>query len=508
MSAYANGLRKPENFDSLVRKFRVICVTHEIQTGPRADIALFLQKLAADRHLAMDFWAFVGKLSDREGGELNDDQIVAVILEGITQGEISPDDGDLKQAVEDLRAMLAGVDVHGHMQIEPEPFSRAEPDPFNHADKWPPAGPQKTSGAHQIPGPFASDSGTHRASDAGIPPQLDQTLHRLELTNLELQQHLDEIDRRMSRLEPILEEQAPVGTSPNESGGHTAAGSRFARMEELAHKPGSSGRLVLEPIAAAPAEEPFARMPPFSAQVPLEDYAEQQGYGKAVFSLLLVLALAAAGFFGYRDRDQLQQELSSLVHELQNKIRPANTTSPADTSVQQPEQAQTPQTQTPPAQPRQGTSTPPPVNAITRNPSRQPSAPARTSTEQPDSSRKSIADRIAAQAAQTPPDGISSADLAGAVRVSPAVMESRLVDSRVPAYPDSAKIAGVEGAVVMQAIISRDGRVRRVHVIQGDTRLRGPAVDAVYKWRYRPYLLDGQPVDVATTITVDFDLDR
>jgi TonB family protein len=506
MSAYANGLRKPENFDSYVRKFRVICVTHEIETGPRADVALFLKKLAGDRHLAMDFWAFVGKLSDREGGELNDDQILAVILEGITQGEISPDDGDLKLAVEDLRAMLAGVDVHGHVQIEPEPFSRGEPDPFNHVDKWPPAGPQKISGPQQIPAPFASDSGTHRASDAGIPPQLDQTLHRLELTNLELQQHLDEIDRRMSRLEPILEEQAPVGTSLNDSGGRTAAGSRFARMEELAHKPGSSGRLVLEPTTTAPAEEPFARKTPLSAHVPLEDYAEHHGYGKAVLSLLLVLALAAAGFFGYRDREPLQQKLSSLVQELQNKIRPANTASPADTSVQQPEQ-----TQTPSEQPRQGTSTPPPVSPVTRNATTQAAAPARTSQkqqEQPDSNRKSIADRIATQAAQTPPDGISNADLAGAIRVSPAVMESRLVDSRVPAYPDSAKLAGVEGSVIMQAIISRNGTVRRVHVIQGDSRLRGPAVDAVYKWRYRPYLLDGQPVDVATTISVDFDLDR
>ena len=87
-------------------------------------------------------------------------------------------------------------------------------------------------------------------------------------------------------------------------------------------------------------------------------------------------------------------------------------------------------------------------------------------------------------------------------------MEARLVDSRVPAYPDSAKIQGVEGSVVMQAIISRDGTVKRVHVLQGDSRLRNAAIEAVYKWRYRPYLLNGQPVDVATTITVDFNLDR
>lgn len=506
MSAYANGLQKPENFDSHVRKFRVICVTHEIETGSRADIAFFLKKLGADRHLAMDFWSFVGKLSDREGGELNDDQILAVILEGITQGEISPDDEDLKRAVEDLRAMLAGVDVHGPVQIEPEPFSRAEPDPLIHVeDKWPPAGPQKPSGTHQIPAPFASDSGTHRASDAGIPPQLDQTLHRLEITNLELKHHLDEIDRRMSRLEPTLEEPASIRTNSSESGGRSAAGSRFARMEELSHKAGSSGRLVLEPIVAAPAEEPFARRTPLSTQVPLEDYAEQQGYGKAVFSLFLVLVLAAAGFAGYRDRESLQQKFSSLVQELQNKTRPANTASPG-TSDAQPDR-----TQASPDQPLLGTSTPPPINDVTGNASRQSAAPAPTpqkQQEQLDSKRKSISDRIAAQAAQTSPDGISSADLTGALRVSPAVMESRLVDSRVPAYPDSAKLAGVEGSVVMQAIISRDGRVKRVHVIQGDSRLRGPAVDAVYKWRYRPYMLDGQPVDVATTISVDFDLDR
>jgi TonB family protein len=105
-------------------------------------------------------------------------------------------------------------------------------------------------------------------------------------------------------------------------------------------------------------------------------------------------------------------------------------------------------------------------------------------------------------------DGISSSELAGAVRVAPAVMETKLVDSRLPVYPDSAKIQGVEGSVVMQAIISRDGTVKRVHVIQGDSRLRNSAMEAVYKWRYRPYMVNGQPVDVATTITVDFDLDR
>ena len=60
----------------------------------------------------------------------------------------------------------------------------------------------------------------------------------------------------------------------------------------------------------------------------------------------------------------------------------------------------------------------------------------------------------------------------------------------------------------MQAIISKTGTVRRVHVIEGDSRLRGAAAEAVYRWRYKPYLLNGQPVEVATTITVNFNLER
>jgi protein TonB len=75
-------------------------------------------------------------------------------------------------------------------------------------------------------------------------------------------------------------------------------------------------------------------------------------------------------------------------------------------------------------------------------------------------------------------------------------------------YPDAAKLAQIEGSVVMQAIISKDGTVKYVRVIDGDRHLRSAALEAVRKWRYRPYLLNGRLVDVATTITVDFELDQ
>src|SRR5260370_13825305 len=113
MSDYANSVQKSERFGLYGRKFRSICMMHGLQVGSRTELPAFLRKLIDDRHLAMDFWAFVGKLSDREGGELSDDQVLGVVVEGITDAEISEVDRGAKRTVDDLRAILAGVHPSG-----------------------------------------------------------------------------------------------------------------------------------------------------------------------------------------------------------------------------------------------------------------------------------------------------------------------------------------------------------------------------------------------------------
>jgi protein TonB len=92
----------------------------------------------------------------------------------------------------------------------------------------------------------------------------------------------------------------------------------------------------------------------------------------------------------------------------------------------------------------------------------------------------------------------------GLVQVPEAAMNAHLIASRVPVIPDDARENGVTGVVRMQATINRNGFVQRLHVLQGPTLLRPAALAAVSAWRYRPYLVNGQPVDVMTTITVDF----
>jgi TonB family protein len=155
----------------------------------------------------------------------------------------------------------------------------------------------------------------------------------------------------------------------------------------------------------------------------------------------------------------------------------------------------------------EGTSTPPPANPPEQKAVSAGSQPASNASDS-DNSRKTTTNRAAAQTEPTVADGVSNIEVAGAVRVNPSVMDENLIVQRVPAYPESAKMSGVEGDVVMQALISKEGTVKRVHVMEGDSRLRIAAEEAVYKWRYRPYVLHGRPVEVATTVTVNFNLDR
>jgi TonB family protein len=188
-----------------------------------------------------------------------------------------------------------------------------------------------------------------------------------------------------------------------------------------------------------------------------------------------------------------------------NQSVPPDTDS-EDASAKQVEQGQ-PSAEQPPTQ---GAPPPQSPNAEASNsPNQAASNGSQAAKGRPDSNdgSKIIADRTAAPVERAFADGIPSTELAGAVRVDPIAMESRLTMSRVPAYPETAKAGGIQGQVVMQAIVSKDGTVKYMHVIQGDSRLRSAAMEAVSKWRYRPYRLNGQPVNVATTITVDFDLD-
>jgi len=93
------------------------------------------------------------------------------------------------------------------------------------------------------------------------------------------------------------------------------------------------------------------------------------------------------------------------------------------------------------------------------------------------------------------------------ITISGGVMAGNLILKVTPVYPSIAKAARVQGVVVLQANISKTGSIENLHVVIGPAMLQQAALDAVKSWRYKPYLLNNEPVEVETTVDVQFTLD-
>ena len=88
--------------------------------------------------------------------------------------------------------------------------------------------------------------------------------------------------------------------------------------------------------------------------------------------------------------------------------------------------------------------------------------------------------------------------------VSSGVEAGNLIVKPLPVYPAIAQAAHITGSVVLHAIISKTGTIENLSVESGPLLLRQAALDGVKRWRYRPFLLNGEPTEVDTTITVNF----
>lgn len=84
--------------------------------------------------------------------------------------------------------------------------------------------------------------------------------------------------------------------------------------------------------------------------------------------------------------------------------------------------------------------------------------------------------------------------------------EGNLIRKVQPTYPALARSARIQGVVLLQATISKAGTIENLHVLSGHPMLTAAAIDAVRQWRYKPYILNGAPVEVETQITVNFSL--
>ena len=105
-----------------------------------------------------------------------------------------------------------------------------------------------------------------------------------------------------------------------------------------------------------------------------------------------------------------------------------------------------------------------------------------------------------------PPPPPPPASAGERLRVAAGVSQGNLLQQVPPEYPPLAREARIQGLVLLETIIGRDGRVQSARILTGHPLLAPAAADAVLQWVYRPTLLNGQPVEIVTTVSVTFSL--
>ena len=115
---------------------------------------------------------------------------------------------------------------------------------------------------------------------------------------------------------------------------------------------------------------------------------------------------------------------------------------------------------------------------------------------------------LSSVAVPPPPPAPAKTEASHRVRVATGVAEANLIRKVMPIYPALAKSARVQGTVEFTAIISKEGTIENLQLVRGHPLLVQAAKDAVLQWRYRPTLLNGQPVEVVTDIIVNFTLSQ
>jgi hypothetical protein len=432
-----------------VREFEAICARNRLNCGSPEALAPFQRALDENKQLAMNFWSVVARLSDATNGPgLNETAILAAIVRAVTGEEIDQLRESQGPAIDRLARLLAGEDVS--LNIAPPAL--------------PPAGTEvRTDAAAAIP-------------EAADPPRT--------------QEEIEPPAPRSSEESPVIGARLALQSEPPRI--LAAAIAAAAQLDETAQPPatGDSETAPAVPSSADAIVAPQQIEEEPRLILPLSAYATEHPSwshtaGSAAFAVLLLAALCGGGLLLARNRTAV----ASWLHP--SSTTPANSVS-APSAVANPQTAApvaaATASQAPPAAPT-------PLNASRSFPQGEDAIP----TERIAASHRR-ADNIA-DAQEAPDDAAQDAALP---QVSAEEMRGHLISSRFPIVPGAANADAITGVVTLHAVITANGTVEHVSAVSGPEDLRQPAIDAVSSWHYRPYLVDGAPADVGTTIRVDF----
>ena len=358
---------------------------------------------------------------------------------------------------------------------------------------------------------------------------LAESLTRLELNSLQLKIYLDSIDQRISRMEPRLENVAPIAlsTAPLHAGEEGAA--RYSAIVLAGPVPaetisgGSESQashgdpqVLKERERAANAGGAATGPSGVPGRLRAGYSSRRRNMIPALVGVAMVLVAASLFWIFGRDADHtVVKPVNASAAGVANAGRVGASDSSAAADGGAPAKGSQRNYFTPAySSTRQGISRPPDAS-VSSSASKRPaqsSFAASSLSESPAAEDAKSLPEMATERSEAEASAVRTYKLSSVppsnrlVNVSSGVMAANLLSGPKPSYPTLASLTHTQGNVVMQAVISKSGTVEELHVIKGHRLLRGAAKNAVRNWRYRPYRIDGVPVDVATTVSVDFSL--
>lgn len=517
-------------------KFEGVFDMHQVKTGSSEDLPGFVEKLRTDRYFAMDFWEIARSAGQR--GNVSPDKISETVLQCVGGAGLRDNDPEVLEIQKELRENLS----REAEAIQPETTPIAAKDNGSSAEldlvPEPEVAPSVDEPAYTLGSGDASEEHSGTASYIGS-RHMDDALSRLEINSNALKLQLDDIDSRMSRIEPHIEDlSSRVAVSAGLDRG--ASDSRKSRLDD----PPSGAVPVTGQAAVKDAVSKPKVAPPRRA------WFERWGAMVAVAAMLLLFAtwlwvLRHRSYaLGEDRRGQSASEggangtatasnllsVSEPNHATNLNKTSANTPAGAQLNSPGKDQAEVSGRETTASKlsPQRSSESLPSERAPQEGPAVRENTAAKlrvaaeprvfdsdaavvgdTPGAQNDSSTDaSFASRSPHVAKLRARDTTREAGWKQGISVSSGVMAANLIESQPPNYPRLAKLAHIQGPVVLQVFISKDGTVDHVNAVKGHRLLRGAAKDAVKRWKYRPYLANGRPVEVATIVTVDFSLGK
>jgi TonB family protein len=545
MSFFSDPRETSARYGTYITEFRELCKRHAVSYGTAEDFFRLAPKLAYDERFRDDFCNLAKSVAQREDGRVTLTRILTMIA--IAMGGENIDSIGTAGAVPVSLVVVFLASVGGWSENENDPRPTSESFAMQSADvAMTMDDEQEALELERRLSAEPNNLGEMTASLFGGPALMKNALSRLELNTLQLKMHLDSIDSRMDRLEPHLEDLTTRLTidTPHHTNGLQHAN---AKLPEIRYSQPELRVAAQEDIfrAASVTKPAVEAIAPVTVRSPAAARAPVEGMGPAAiaralinefeirWSQPLVIALGIlfatiAGVLGTLlylvHENQVKGQISRLVASTIDAS--AKTTSPLPA-------ANVAEAIVIPVGPASSA-----ARSSHQNSLDSPSGKSGTSSDSLGAPRRiktaknaederlnsltiHLDDASSGAVASNSTDNLGAklvdADIAGAatpsdhrtrIFVPASTLVRNAIASPSPAYPSLARSQRIEGDVLLQASVDERGRVETVIVVNGPEALRSAAMDALSKWRFRPYVVDGRPVPVRTFVDFHFKMNQ